>query len=308
MRLRFFISIICLLISAKLNAVESNKEPDVVIIPYMDVPATHRLFGRELLALALKLSEDKFGPYQLRIQTKESVIKRQLYELQTGHLSVATSMPTQDWLTQAQIIQIPIMRGLASYRLFFAYQEELELLSNIQRDDQLKQVLIGQGNGWSTSELLLNNGYQVVFSTKLDSLFKMLKAKRFNLLMRSVYEVEAEYAFYKPMMPELEVVKNFAVFTYLPMYFFVAKNSPLQSRLTYGLNRAYQTGEADKLFKKYYAKTLEYLSWPDIKIIYLTNSNISCDLYQQDKAYLLEQIKQMADNSNVSLGNCKNEK
>lgn len=288
-------------VSIPVNAEISPTEITEVTIPYMERPATHRSYTDELLALALHLSEDKFGPYKIIRQKNETVVGRQLLQLEKGEwLSVATSMPLPTWLEKADMVHFPTMKGLASYRMFFTHYANLSSLNEINSLDVLKKKMIGQGRGWSTAKILEDNGFRVMYGTTYETLFPMLEAHRFPLLMRGIYEIEAEFTVYKKIMPDLSIADNFAIYTYLPMYFFVSKTQPgLSKRLQYGLQKAAQNGQFDALFNQYYASTVAMLQNKPRQIFYLTNTNITASDFNQDEPYLLEYIRQLDNNKPI---------
>jgi hypothetical protein len=290
-RLLLFI-IVSLWLSAGLVCAQATET--VVKIPYMDRPASHRIYANELLKLALSLSAEKYGPFKITQQKYQTVLNRQLLEIENGQwLSVAVSMPTKEWLSNAQIVNFPIMKGLASYRLFFSLDKTLPQLNQLQSLDALKKLYIGQGRGWSTANILEDNGFTVMYGVSYENLFPMLHADRFQLLMRGIYEIEPEFEEYKHTMPHLRIVDSFAVYTYLPMYFFVNKKQiQLVERLTYGLIRANDSGQLDNLFNHYFAKTVLSLKTPR-KVFFLNNSNIEPSFFVRDGPYLLEEIRQL---------------
>jgi hypothetical protein len=290
-RLLLFI-IVSLWLSAGLVCAQATET--VVKIPYMDRPASHRIYANELLKLALSLSAEKYGPFKITQQKYQTVLNRQLLEIENGQwLSVAVSMPTKEWLSNAQIVNFPIMKGLASYRLFFSLDKTLPQLNQLQSLEALKKLYIGQGRGWSTANILEDNGFTVMYGVSYENLFPMLHADRFQLLMRGIYEIEPEFEEYKHTMPHLRIVDSFAVYTYLPMYFFVNKKQiQLVERLTYGLIRANDSGQLDNLFNHYFAKTVLSLKTPR-KVFFLNNSNIEPSFFVRDGPYLLEEIRQL---------------
>ena len=265
-------------------------QPQVVTIPYMEREAPHRDYADELLALALRLSVDRYGPYRIVQQREETVIRRQLLELQSGgKLSVAVAMPTQEWLDGALPVRVPIMRGLASFRFFLGRQADQPLFDTIRTVDDLRALTIGQGPGWSTAGILEHNGFKVVYGGAHPTLIPMLHSGRFQLLMRSVYEVEPELRAQQQAHPGLTVVDNFAVFTYMPMYFFVAKHQPrLAERLEYGLKKAYANGQLDRLFQRTFGDSLKLLKNKRLRFLHLPNTNIDDSFFERDDG--LQQI------------------
>ncbi|KQW43745.1 MULTISPECIES: ABC transporter substrate-binding protein [unclassified Roseateles] len=266
--------------------------PLVVTIPYMEREAAHRIYADKLLALALALSRDKYGAYRVVQQQQESVIRRQLLELEKGSsLSVAVAMPTQEWLEGALPVRIPIMRGLASFRLFLGQQGQRPAYDAVHTLDDLRALSIGQGPGWSTAKILEDNGFKVIYGGAHSTLIPMLHTGRFQLLMRSVFEVGPEWRAQREAHPGLLIVDRFAVYTYMPMYFFVARNQPeLAERLEYGLKKAYASGELDRLLQRYFGDSLALLKNKQLKIFHLPNTNIDRSFFERDRPYLLDAV------------------
>jgi hypothetical protein len=281
-----------LLLLLLLPAAAAPPQPQIVTIPYMEREAPHRAYADELLALALALSRDKYGPFRIVQQRDETVIRRQLLELEKGSsLSVAVAMPTQEWLDGALPVRVPIMRGLASFRFFLGRRSELPLYESVRTVDDLRALSIGQGPGWSTATILEDNGFKVVYGGAHPTLIPMLQSGRFQLLMRSIYEVEPELRAQQPAHPGLMVVDNFAVYTYMPMYFFVAKSQPqLVERLTYGLKKAYATGQLDQLFQRYFGDSLKLLKGRRLKFLQVPNTNVDKSFFERDRPYLLDAV------------------
>lgn len=295
--MKFLLSLTALLFSLCTVAAGKPLPLTIVKIPYMEREGVHRAYADALLKLALEMSKDKYGPYHIIQQGRQTVIRRQLVELEKGiNLNVAVSMPMPDWLDKAQIVQFPIMKGLASYRLFLAHSHNQPLLAKVNSLEDLKQLAIGQGPGWSTGKILQDNAFQVIYGGPYSTLIPMLAANRFPLLMRGIYETEPELRIHKKTWPELIIVEDFGIYTYLPLYFFVAKNQPLLAqRLEYGLKQAYITGQLDQLFEQYFSNALKQLNHKKRKIFYLPNTNIDQSFFAKDKPYLLDAVIKMEE-------------
>lgn len=254
----------------------------------------HRIYADKLLRLALELSKKKYGEYCIVQQQQSTVIRRQLLELADGRLSVAVSMPMPEWLAEAKVVQFPIMKGLASYRMFLANSKNKEMLSGVETLDEIRSLKIGQGLGWSTGTILEANGFKVVYGATYQTLFPMLNSDRFQLLMRGVYEVEPEVMSLESKLSNIFLVDNFALYTYLPMYFFVSPTQPeLAERLEYGLKKSYETGQFDALFYLYFKDSVALLNLKKRKVFYLSNTNIDESYYEHDKRYLLDAIVEL---------------
>jgi len=253
------------------------------------------MYCDELLRVALELSEDRYGPFVIEQQKHTTVLNRQRQNVIAGvNIDVASSMPKQAWLENTRRIPFPLLKGLASYRVFLTTTNHLAALDDVDSLAELSQFKIGQGIGWSTSKILEHHRFDVVYAPTLDSAFRMLQGQRFHLLMRGVYEGVAEVDAYTSSVPDLALVTHFGMFTYLPMYFFVHKeNAALAERLEYGLKRAHETGRRDALLQTYFADTLAFLAQENLTLFYLENTNISDHLYAEDEPFLLDSIKNL---------------
>ncbi len=267
---------------------------EIVTVPLVERAAFHHEYANTLLRLALDLTVEEYGPYKIRLYDQKMSIRRQLIEIAQGDkISVALSMPMPKWLEGANVVRFPLLKGLPSYRLFFTLEKNQPAYPAIQTLSTLKTLKIGQGRGWSTAAILEANEFEVVYSETYKSLFAMLKAERFHLLMRGVYEIEAELGLYQQAMPELAIAENFAVYTYLPMYFFVNKRQPLLAeRLEKGLKLAHANGQVDDIFVRYFTEAVDLLKQKDMKIFYLSNTNINNTFLQHDHPYLLSILEE----------------
>lgn len=282
----------CLLALAALTAGAAPPAQQVVTIPFMEREAPHRAYADAALALALELSRDRYGPYRIVRQTQDTVIRRQLLELDAGgSLSVAVAMPMPEWLSGAIPVRVPLMRGLASFRFFLGREADRPLYASVKTADDLRAFTIGQGPGWSSARILEDAGFKVVYGGAHPTLIPMLHSGRFQLLMRTLYEVEPELRAHSATHPGLTIVDSFAVYSYTPMYFFVAKSQPeLAERLAYGLKKSYDNGQHDRLIQQYFGDSLKLLQNRRLRFIALPNTNIDPGFFERDRRYLLPSV------------------
>lgn len=264
----------------------------VVTIPYMEREAAHRVYADRLLALALSLSSDRYGPYRLEQQKQESVIRRQLLELEPGgSLDVAVAIPSAEWLERARPVRFPLMKGLSSFRFFLGSKANQPLYDGVSRVEDLKRLSIGQGPGWSTIKPLQDSGFRIGLGGAHATLIPMLQSGRFQLLMRGVFEVGPELQAHQRQHPDLMIVDDFAVFTYMPMYYFVARDQPrLAERIEYGLKQAHASGKLDRLFTQYFGASLALLKNRQLKVFRIPNTNIDPSFFQRDRPFLLDAV------------------
>lgn len=113
--------------------------------------------------------------------------------------------------------------------------------------EALRRLRAGAGTFWSDTQILRANGFTVETTIKFDSLFRMLKAGRFDFIPRTREEIDAELAFHAGQ--GFAELPGLALQYRQPLYFFVARDKPqLAERLLRGLNLAAADGSFDALF------------------------------------------------------------
>lgn len=101
--MKFTLPLIFLVTSFSAYAEGVAKAITILKIPYIERAGLHCDYADALLKLALDLSADKYGPYEVIQQSQQTVIRSHLLELEKGtDLSVATSMATPEWLSKAE--------------------------------------------------------------------------------------------------------------------------------------------------------------------------------------------------------------
>ena len=264
-----------------------------VITIAIDESDTRNRYYRDLLYLALESSEEEYGSYEVIHRESYMSSHRTLAELVSGqHLSVDVSMPKSHWADKTLVVPFPILKGLASFRLFLVLEKNQAAVNRIRSLDSLKLFSFGQGRGWSTNKILEDHGFSVVYGENYSGLFPMLGADRFQLLMRGADEILLEMQSFSHVVPKMGVAKNIAVFSYLPKYFNVTKMQPLLAeRLEYGLKKSFDEGKVDALFNRYYAGLVDYLDVDSRRILHLRNTNIDPSLIRRDEPYLIRSIE-----------------
>jgi len=273
-------------------SLDANALDRVYAMPVLDDKDMRHEHNYELLVMALEASKDKYGPYKVSRSYRSISNDRILPELIKGeHLSVGVSMPKDEWQGKTNVVPFPILKGLASYRLFFCLSKNKGTLKNALSLQDLRRYKFGQGRGWSTVKILKDNGFKVVYGDSYSSMFKMLAADRYDFLMRGVYEISIERDIFSKTVPGLSVAEGVVIYTYLPLYFNVTKTQPqLAERLEYGLKKAYASGQTEVLFDKYFKPGIQWLKLRERKVFYMENTNLKKypGLFERDKPYLLD--------------------
>ncbi len=279
------LTLLCIGLSANASTVEK-----VIGLAAMGDEDPRHTYAYRLLVAALEESTAQYGPYQLIEPASVLNSQRLMAELSVGtNLSVGVSAYKPSWDGQTIIVPVPIERGLASYRLFFANSAKRETIDNIANLGELRSRRFGVGHGWSTAKILTDHHFTVVYGINYDGLFKMLLADRFDLFMRGAYEISVEKPILSKRSKQTYTVSNVAIFTYLPTYFHVSKKQPLLARrLEDGLKSLYSTGEIDQLMSEYYTEAIELIQQPGLVYYCLENTNLKAGMYERDKPFMLD--------------------
>lgn len=143
------------------------------------------------------------------------------------------------------LVPVPIYLGGGGYRIFLGNRSTIERATLVKDLDGLRRLRIGSGTFWSDSDIMSDNGLNVM-RANYSSLFSMLEADRFDLLSRSIYEINGE----KHLMSKYPgIVVEPRILLHYPsdLFFYVSTSRPeLQKALTVGMIRLYCSGELQR--------------------------------------------------------------
>ncbi|WP_144393936.1 transporter substrate-binding domain-containing protein [Pleionea sediminis] len=218
--------------------------------------ATH-----QLLLVALKLSKSQFGDYVIRYtdRMEQGRVVRELKNNERVH--VALFAPDISREVDLKAIKIPVTKGLLGHRVCLIKKGNEHRFDDVYslEDWRKRNLTIGQGLHWPDTRVLKHNGISVVTNSLYLPLFNMLEKGRFDCFSRSVNEVLDEYK--KHGSDNIVIEPRLLLVYKLPMYFFVSQqNNKLAQRIFFGLKKAKENGEYDKIFNHYYVKDLEPLN------------------------------------------------
>ncbi len=267
----------------------ANPDTTIVWVPKMIRQASHVQYIHELLKLTLDKTKAEYGGYDIRYHDSETLPERQLKGLEEGkQVSVTFSHAKSKWDTAAIRVPFPLIKGLGSYRFFFTMPQHIPALEKLNSIKDFYQFSYGQGLGWSTAGILEDNQYRVVYGSSYAGMFVMLNANRFDLLMRSAYEILGEHPHLSKQYPNITFYPHVAMLTFLPMYFYVSDAQPeLATRLEKGLKAAAESGEFDALFNRYFADAVNFSLSPSFRAFWIDNQNVTVEQFNEIKPYLL---------------------
>lgn len=208
-------------------------------------PDAKQSYYIDLLSLILETSRDKYGDFQLIPVTLEMSQGRTSIMVQQGEkIDVTWRMTSKTLETSLQAIYIPVLKGLMGVRIAIIRRDDRNTFSPNLSLAQLKQLSAGQGYDWPDSEILRDNGFDVIEGSAF-SLLKMLEKYRFDYFPRALHEPWLEIANKNQFIVEEHFLLKYPA----PMYFFTnKKNTHLANRLEYGFNKLVDSGAFDTFF------------------------------------------------------------
>ncbi|MFV8834023.1 hypothetical protein [Aquisalimonas sp.] len=204
-------------------------------------------YAIRLLNLAMDRTADDYGPASLHAIGVRMSQDRAIREMREGrYLDVFWGMTSRAREEELLPVRIPMARGLLGVRALVAREETRPRLGAVTSVQELSAFSMGQGHDWPDTVILTHNGLRVTTSSTYYSLFRMLRAGRFDLFPRGVNELQAEARLYQAfdVGPSTDVVLAY----YAPNYFFVQRdNQALAERIETGLRRAMADGSFSAL-------------------------------------------------------------
>lgn len=256
-----------------------------------DTNDTRSEYEISLLKLALDKTIVSHGPYTLKssfpMNLKRAEISLKENKLENFIIKLSAS---KELLNSHSYANFPVDRGIVGYRVFFISPKALESIHKVNTLEKLKEYSIAQGVGWLDSEILKDNGFKVKIISKYESLFKVISRNRIDLFPRGINEILEEYNIYKKSN-NLIIEENNVLYYPLPRFFFMHKSNEKQmQRIEEGLLLAYNDGSADKLFDKYYKKSIDFINLKNRNIYNLENRFLK-GINTSYKKYIYSPIK-----------------
>lgn len=237
-------------------------------------PDAKQSYYIDLLALILEASSDKYGSYQLIPVALEMSQGRTSIMVQQGQtVDVTWRMTSRDLEDDLQAIYIPVLKGLMGARIAVIRQEDKALFSPSLSLEKLKLLSAGQGYDWPDSDILRDNGFDVIEGSAF-SLLTMLERGRFDYFPRALHEPWIEIAGKSNFVVEEHFLLKYPA----PMYFFTnKKNTRLAKRIQYGFEHIVESGAFDEFFynHKVTQNILVKANLPQRKIFTLNNPLLS---------------------------------
>lgn len=240
-----------------------------------------------VLRAALEASTEKYGPFELTFSPLIMERDRLMQEMaKSGMVNLTAQVTSEEWERKLVPIRIPIDKGFSGYRIFLIDGRRQARFSAVVGLPRLKELAVGSGRQWSSTPVLLHNGFKVVTGASVHNLQAMLAAERFLFFPRSVEEAVYEREAYAPAFQTLAIEEELALYMPLARYFFVAPGERrLAERLEYGMRALSADGRLDRLFHQAYDGLIEKVGLRKRRIFRLENPLLPPRTPLANKAY-----------------------
>ncbi|MFG6486382.1 hypothetical protein ACG04R_06850 [Roseateles sp. BYS78W] len=242
---------------------------DNMAFRYWDWGATPKRddYQFELLTLALDKTTKDYGPYQLARVVRSYSTSRLRREINRGDVVNVHAGPwrpletTEDKLPERSLrVNVSILKDLLGYRRLLIRRDDRERFRSIRKEQELKELVIGQANGWVDIEVYRHNGYRVNDTPTPASLFDMLARKRIDYIPISLMDADTTLSSRPDLAGQLMLLPDITLYFPLPVIFYVNIHEPrMAERLEAGLNLARQDGSFERLFRSHFAHELQLI-------------------------------------------------
>ncbi|MDH0894072.1 MULTISPECIES: transporter substrate-binding domain-containing protein [unclassified Pseudomonas] len=220
----------------------------------------------------LQLALDKTGS-PLRIVPSDYAMEqdRALLSLEQDKVvDVVWTMTSRERERRLLPVRIPLDRGLYGWRIALVRDDSRQMLADVHDLAGLSHWRAGQGHDWPDTGILRSHGLKVETSSSYASLFRMLRAGRFDYFPRAVLEARGELQ--HTTAQGLVLDEHLALRYPAAMYFFFSPHNPqLAETVRQGLEAALADGSFEQLFQQYHSADLRDAGMERRRVIELNN-------------------------------------
>jgi len=198
-------------------------------------------------ALQLALTKTSATSEPILFEYYPNVVNRERARLlvKQGVLDVIWCSSNKKREAELTPVKFNLLRGINEYRLLLIRASDQAQFDQVKNLGDLQKFRVGSGLHWSDTEIYRFNALPLVTSYAYESMFRMLAAKRFDYMARSIQEIHYELEHYGKL--GLEIQNSLLIHYPQPIYFFV-HNQALAARIQRGLELAQADGSLDELF------------------------------------------------------------
>jgi ABC-type amino acid transport substrate-binding protein len=253
-----------------------------------DSDAARNAYGWRVLQMALDHTREGYGDYLLGPGSITDERPNATSLLQgDGGITVSVFTARTGYEGKLIPVRIPIDRGILGYRLLLIHKGDQPKFAGIRKPDDFKSLKFGVLVSWADVAVMRHAGLAVVTGPSFDGLFKMLSARRFDVLSRSAGEIEHDLDERRQDLPDIVVERSLVLHYPLPVYFWFRNDregQELAERVDRGLRKMLADGSLDALFHQEFDPILAPLDLAHRHVIELENPLLSAEEPLLDRA------------------------
>ena len=238
-----------------------------------DEPWRH--YYSELLHLVMEKTVPDFGPYSEQPCNVPMSPARRIKETVHGALINVVVLGVVNRQYDEDLINIPypVDKGLLGYRIALINALNQPKIDRVESLVEMRSLTVGQAQDWSDVRIYRANNIPVELAASYDLLMPMLMHGRFDLFLRGLNEVQAEYDLNRDHYPGLAIDLHLLIKFRAATYFYVSRSEPrLAARIKAGLERMMQDGSFDAWFNGGFGKLVAPIPLDHRLVIELDNA------------------------------------
>lgn len=229
---------------------------------------------REVLEAALRITKEEYGGWELVEYTEDYHGDREsLIFKEYDHDLFVTTAGNRKLEDERKIVNHKaVMKGILGYRVLIIREEDKEKFSNIESEDELKELQVGIPDTWSDAMFFRLNGYNVVERGTYDDMFERLHNHEFDFTALGANEIENAFEERAEEVGGLIMVDHLLVYYPFPLLFYVNPDEPeLAERIEKGMKKISENSTLNEIFFKYNRELIERLNLSERTVFRLEN-------------------------------------
>lgn len=263
-----------LMLLAGLSVRPVARAQEAVEVLRLIAPLAHDRFGRYLMALLHRATEDTRPGLRFESVAAPRMTQRRL-ELEvaspTGSVDLMWGMSSALRRRELRRLDVRLDEGLLGWRVLVVRADDLARWPPDLAVSTLQARRAGQGLHWPDVAILRDNGYVVQTAADMPTLYEMLQRGHIDYFPRSAMEVTDELARLAPR--GVAIVPDLALRYEAGSYVFMgAHRAPAAASLEAALRRLESRGELKRRFDAAFEPQLRELRLDRRRLIELRNT------------------------------------
>ena len=165
-------------------------------------------------------------------------------------ISVGVYGAGRDLNRRLQAIPIPVTGGILGLRAGWTHRDEVEALASVQSRDDLQNIVLLQGLGWSDVDIFDAAGMRT-FTERSGELLRLVDNRRVQLFPRGIAELALDTTRANPSTSATVLDPNLLIAYPFAGFFYVSQsNAALAEALKIGFQRAISDGSYQRLVEE----------------------------------------------------------